>query len=478
MKRLSKPVSIVIALVILLFSAVSVLGFSYYEGDIRKVVVKGFGELDWGLDVNGGEKIVLTAATVDEACANECIDNLYKSADIIDKRIAALGLIDCNLYVAEGNRQIVLEVPHNNGTELSAIDVAKYLTAKGEVTVRLGSSNSSYDIDSSYGIVYKDPKDATASTVILSGDSITNAYSDKATYTANDTGENIEYDSIYVQFDQKGVETLNNATLGEYYGQDLSVWLDNIMLTARLDGDASNGFLFTGDNFTESKAKLYAAVIANGKLPSDLKVTSESVLAPVVENNSAKVVIYTGIAAIAVIALVMILKYRLAGVVSLFAVLFQFSLILAILTGFCFNKDGGTFLMTLPGAAGLMCAVLLTVLSLIIISEKIKAKLNNGTLPSEALAVTIKKSGRLITDINIITAIVSLIGMLMFGSVDFVAVILGGGITGGIFSFCYVLFLGSVINFVTGYFVAQFMMRSLVDFKCFNKSTVFGGAKK
>ena len=197
-----------------------------------------------------------------------------------------------------------------------------------------------------------------------------------------------------------------------------------------------------------------------------------------VENNPANVVIFTGIAAIAVIAIVLVLKYRLAGVVGALSAVFQFSLILAILTGFCFNRDGGTFLMTIPGAAGLLVAVLLTVLSSVIFSEKIKSKLNYGTVPAEAVAVSVKKSGRLITDINFITAIISVVGMLMFGGFEVVLLILGGSITGGIFSFCYVLFLGSLLNFITGYLVPELMMRSLTGFKCFNKATLFGGAKK
>lgn len=478
MKRLSKPVSIVIALVILLFSALSVCGFSYYEGDIRKVVVKGFGDLDWGLDVNGGSKIVLTAATDDEAATDECIDNLYKSADIIDKRIAAFGLTDCNLYVAENLRQIVLEVPHDVDCQLSAEEVAMYLSAKGEFSIRPGNSNSDYIIDSSHSIVYLNPSDSTAARVIVSGENISNAYADAATFTNNDTNENMEYESIYLQFNNTGAELINNAVMGEFFGQDLSVWLDNVMLSPRLDGDASNGYLFTGDGFTAEKAKLFAAVIANGSIPSDLAITSSTNIAPVVENNSARVVLFTGIAAIAVIVLVLIIKYRLAGVVGVLSGLFQFSLILAILTGFCFNKDGGTFLMTIPGAAGLFTAVLLTILSCIVFSEKIKSKLNHGTIPAEAVAVSLKKSGRLITDINFIVAIVSVIGMFIFGGFEFVLLILGGSITGGIFSFCYVLFLGSVLNFITGYVVTMLMMRSLTSFKCFNKATLFGGAKK
>ncbi len=476
MKRLSKPISIVIALLILLFTAVSVFGISYYEGDNRKVVIKGFRDLDWGLDVNGGAKIVLTASTADEASA-DFVDNLYKSADVIDERIAAFGLTDCNLYVSEKTHQIVLEVPHNTGCELSARDVAEYLTAKGEISIRPGSSSTDYIIDSSHSLVNLNPTDTTAA-VIVSGKNITNAYADTAEYTNNDTQENVDYESIYLQFDQTGAELINNAMLGDFYGQDLSVWLDNVMLSARLDGDASNGYLFTNDSFTEGKTKLFAAIISSGSLPSNLSATYRADIAPTVENNASRIVMFAGIAAVAIIALVLIIKYRLAGFVNLLCAVFQFAILVAILTGFCFNKDAGTFLMTLPAAAGLLTAVLLNVLSGIIFSEKIKAKLNFGTLPSEAVAVSVKKSGRVITDINFITALVSLVGMLMFGGAEFILVIFGGGITGGIFSFCYVLFLGAAVNFITGYFVPQLMMRSLTDFKCFNKSSLFGGAKK
>ena len=44
----------VVALLILAFSFTAIFGVSYYTGDIKNTVVKGIGDLRWGIDIRGG----------------------------------------------------------------------------------------------------------------------------------------------------------------------------------------------------------------------------------------------------------------------------------------------------------------------------------------------------------------------------------------------------------------------------------------
>ena len=54
MKRVPKPVFFIVALLILAFSFTAIFGISYYNGDNKNTVIKGVGDIRWGIDIRGG----------------------------------------------------------------------------------------------------------------------------------------------------------------------------------------------------------------------------------------------------------------------------------------------------------------------------------------------------------------------------------------------------------------------------------------
>ena len=54
MKRVPKPIFFVVALLILAFTFSAFFGVAYYTGDIKHTVVKGIGDIRWGIDIRGG----------------------------------------------------------------------------------------------------------------------------------------------------------------------------------------------------------------------------------------------------------------------------------------------------------------------------------------------------------------------------------------------------------------------------------------
>lgn len=468
MKRLGKPVSIIIALLILVFSVVSLFGVNYYVGDNKNTVFKGFGNIDWGNDVNGGAEITLKCASSDEA-----VVDLKAAKKVIENRIVEFGLTDYQLYISPASEELVLKVPDSIDCEYSAMEIASMLTTQGRVTIRGGNSYSELIMDSSNNALFITPTGDTEKTILLESKDITAS----GWFVYQNSGTDYYYVSL--TFNDEGTETLASVTdsaTGSYYNKTVSVWLDDRMLSSpTVSETVDTGTLtFSGQAFTESKAKLYSAIISNGELPCKLSVTSLNETAPAV-SNAADIVMIVGIIALVAIAVVLIIKYRLVGVVGLFALLSQFSAVVAVITRFV--GDGHTFLLTVPGAAALAVSTLLPVISTVIFGERINSELRQGTVLGTAIPNAIISGRRAIVDISFTLAIVGVVGALIFGASGLSFVIFGGHAVSGIYNFCYVLIFGAVFNLVTGYLVPELMIRSLQSFNVFNKPSVFGGVK-
>ncbi len=465
MKRLGKPVAIIIALVILVFSVLSVFGYSYYTGDIKHTVFKGFGSLDWGIDASGGTKIAIKPASADEAQA---------VADIIEERAANYGLKEFQLYVDNNNNDVVFVVPNSVDSDFASNDITSYLTCYGEITLRPGEGYTNMFVDSSGGASFATPKDDTAKTILLDSRYINSA----GTFEYNDDSGTYNY--VDVKFNEEGKEILaqlSNADTGTYYNQVVSIWLDDSMLANPIINEPfeAGSFSFSSEHMTADKAELIAAIISSGTMPCKVSVAGYGTIPPAVGKGVTELVFWAGVAALLVLAFTLIYKFRAVGVVSVLAFIMQFSSLLAILTGFV--GDGHTFMMTIPAASAFALSVMLTVFSCTLFARKIKSEVLSGTVIDGAVSSGFKYAKPRMFDTSIVLALVSLMGLFVFGTSDFAISIFGNSMASGVWCFCYVLFFGSVLNVVTGYLLPQLMLRSLESFKVFAKPSMFGGNK-
>ena len=105
------------------------------------------------------------------------------------------------------------------------------------------------------------------------------------------TEEGYTYYYLNLNFNEVGSEKMaayTNADTGTYYNQQVSVWLDDRMLANPTVGETidQGGLSVSSDSMTESKCKLYAAVISSGTLPSKVTYVSSSEVAPLANNTS------------------------------------------------------------------------------------------------------------------------------------------------------------------------------------------------
>ena len=460
MKRVPKPVFFVVALLILAFSFTAIFGISYYTGDNKTTVLKGISDIRWGIDIRGGVE-----ATFKPAGDVDATDEQLESAkSIIELRMVSQGITDYELYADAKSDRIIVRFPWKEDSDQNAIEAIEEISSTAQLTFRPGKEYSTTDVDSNGEYVYKTPSGDTAKTILMDGSYVESATAGMT--TDQSTGKN----SYVVQLklksdgDKNGKELFGNITK-EYLNQTVSIWMDDIMLSApTVNAEITDGNAVISGDFTAKEAQDLASKINAGALPFQLETSNYGTISATLGENSLVAMAYAGVIAFIIIAIIMILFYRLPGFVAVISLLGYFPVF-------------SSFTMTLPGIAGLILSIGMGVDCNVITAERIKEELKAGRTLDGALERGTKNSLSAIVDGNMTVIIVSIILMLVFGPANILSIIFGESTTGTIYSFGYTLLVGVIANFIMGVFCTRIMLRSVAGFKFLRKKWLFGGAK-
>ncbi|PQO34414.1 protein translocase subunit SecD [Bremerella cremea] len=181
--------------------------------------------------------------------------------------------------------------------------------------------------------------------------------------------------------------------------RQLGIVMDNVLISApRINAVITDSGIITGD-FSQQEASDLAQVLRAGKLPVVLRkepISEQTISATLGDDTVRKGKIAIGISLIAVL-IFMVIYYRVAGVVACFALLFNLLLIMAVLIPIA---D-----LTLPGIAGLVLTVGMSVDANVLIFERIREELKGGATLRVALNNGFSKAMSTIVDANITTLI-------------------------------------------------------------------------
>ncbi len=449
MKRIPKPVFFICAILILLFAASSIFGVAYYDGDIEKTVIKGIDDIRWGIDIRGG--VEATFKPADDYDATD--EQLDSAKSIIETRMVSNGITDYELYADYNSDRIIVRFPwKEDEIDFDPVKAIDELAATAKLTFR-----------------------NEAGEVLMDGSSVAQAQAGVNT----EQGSAGEY-MILLDLTSEGAEIFAEATKANL-GKSIGIYMDETLLSAPVvDDDNPNGITggsasITGD-FTAEEATKLANQINGGALPFSLEVASYSSISPTLGQNSLTAMAYAGVIALILIALFMIIRYRVPGLVAVIALLGQVGLSIAAITRFFPVFD--SFTMTLPGIAGIILSIGMGVDANIITAERIKDEFKTGKTLDGAIEKGTKNSLAAIIDGNMTVVIVSVILLLVFGPSNILSWLFGASTTGTIYAFGYTLLMGVISNFVMGVFFSRVMLKSVAGFKCLRKNWLFGGAKK
>lgn len=468
MKRVKKPVFFVVALLIVALVYTSLFGVYGQNGDFKLTYIKGAGDIRWGIDIRGGVEATFSPDDGVEATTEQ----LGAAKEIIETRMVSNSITDYEIYTDPTNNRIIVRFPWKSDEEnFDPEEAINELAATAQLTFREGMEYETSEYAEDGSIVYKTPTGTTAENIILEGSDVVSA--EPAMTQNQETGE-YQY-IVSLKLSDEGKEKFAQATT-ELVGQTISIWMDDVMISYPTVNEAitTGECSITGD-FTSEEATQLASKIQAGALPFALQVSSYSSMPPTLGSQALDAMLLAGIIAFVVISVLMILIFRLPGVVAVISLAGQVGLCFAAISGYF--PFINSYTTTLPGLAGIVLSIGMGVDANVISSSRIREELRNGKTLDGALKLGFSESFWAIFDGNITTLIVAVMLMGVFGPSNILSIIFGESTTGSIFSFGFTLLVGIIGNFIMGMTATRLMTLSLAGFKSLHKKWLFGGAR-
>lgn len=444
----------VVAILIMLFSLTAIFGVSYTYGDTKNVYVKGASDIRFGIDIRGGVDVTFMPANDVEATDAQ----MTAAKTVIEDRLVGLGITDYESYVDNNKNRIIVRFPwKNDEADFNPQTAIDEIGTTAKMVFRKGSSATGEEI--------------------LSGDDVASA---SAAY--NET----EGWVVQLKFNSAGASAFATATteLAASNGT-ISIWLDdNNISTATVNEDITGGEAIIKGNFDQDSASTLANQINSGSLPFALSAESYSTISPSLGAKSLDVMVQAGIIAFILVAILMIVRYRLPGTIAVISLMGQAAATLAVVSGYFTVFPGST--LTLPGIAGIILGIGMGVDANVITAERIKEELSKNKTLEGAVNSGFKMGLTPIIDGNVTIVIVAAILMGAFGPTDgFWAKVFnpifywfGPSTAGTIYSFGFTLLTSVLLNFVFGVWATRVMIRGAVHFKPLRKAWLFGGKKE
>ena len=443
----------VVAILIVVFSLTAIFGASYQYGDTKNIYIKGASDIRFGIDIRGGVDVTFMPAGDVDATPEQ----MTAAKTVIEDRLVGLGITDYESYVDSNKDRIIVRFPWKTGeADFNPQTAIDEIGTTAKMVFRKGSTADGEEI--------------------LSGDDVTSA---NAAY--NET----EGWVVQLKFNSAGAAAFADATTEQAANKGtISIWLDDKNIsTATVDEAITGGEAIIKGNFDQDSASTLANQINSGALPFALSAESYSTISPSLGAKSLEVMVLAGIIAFALVAVMMIVRYRLPGTIATISLFGQVAATLAVVSGYFTVFPGST--LTLPGIAGIILGIGMGVDANVITAERIKEELaKNKTLPA-AVKSGFKMGLTPIIDGNVTIVIVAAILMGAFGPTDgFWAKVFnpiffwfGPSTAGTVYSFGFTLLTSVLLNFVFGVWATRVMIRGAVHCKALRNPWLYGGKK-
>jgi len=245
--------------------------------------------------------------------------------------------------------------------------------------------------------------------------------------------------AVSFSFNYTGAETFREIT-GTHIGHQLAIVLDDKVISAPVIEDEIAGEGIIRGNFSVDRARDLAINLRNGALPVALNVVMEDTVGPSLGSDSIKYGVTAALVGLFLVMAFIVFWYRLSGLVTVVALIFNIIIIVAALALF-----GAT--LTLPGIAGIILTMGMSVDANVLIFERIREEYRkgerlrvSGTVKSPVAVATAVNAGYekafiTIVDANITTLITAaVLYILGTGPIRGFAVTLGIGILASMFT--------------------------------------------
>lgn len=415
-----------------------------------------------GLDLQGGLQVVLEARPAPGQELDR--DVLNGTRDTLERRVSGLGVSE-PLIQTRGSNQIVVELPGVEDPE-AAVNLLKetalleiidpqgqFLPLGMRVNTTLGPADSVNPVSTATPDATRPASGTPEATTTPEATPTPSPTPTGPTYTTIVSGSDIE--DAFPATDQFGTLVvgfrLKDSAAEKFFqytsthiGQPMSIVLDKeVINTATIRAAISREGQISG--LTPEEVGDLAIQIKSGALEVPLEVVQSRTVGPTLGQDSIDKSIIAGIVGIVLVALLMILYYRIPGVLSVVALLFYSVIVLAL-----FKLIPVT--LTLAGIAGFVLSIGMAVDANVLIFARLKDELRMGRSIPNAVEAGFSHAWPSIRDSNVSTMITCAI-LYWFGRYVGASIIQGFALT---------LFIGVIVSMFTAIIVTRNLLRVLL----------------
>ena len=449
-KMIKKLISIIIVLI--LGSAVAFFVFksepklnSNFEN--QSSFLKNF-QFRLGLDLSGGSHLIYKA-DVSGVQAGEVSVSMDALRDVIERRVNLFGVsepivqVQSSGFVSGEEEKLIVDLPGVTDVEKATAMIGQtpLLEFKIEApkdtlkTVKVGKNGEvdlgSIDLDQQF-----------VST------ELTGRYLQKASLEFDQTTREPR---VSLQFDETGTKFFAQITKNNI-GKMVAIYLDGAPIsTPVVREEIPNGQAVISGSFTPTEGKLLVGRLNSGALPVPITLLSRQTIGATLGTDA----VTAGVKGFLLIALFLILWYRLPGLIAVVALSIYITIMLAL-----FKLLPVT--LTAAGIAGFIISIGIAVDANILIFERLKEELHSGRTIANSVSAGFSRAWSSIRDSNLSTIISATI-LFWFGTslIKGFALTLGMGVLISMFSAIMIsrIFLSGLI-FVGEGKIARFLFSS------------------
>ncbi|MDB6147450.1 MAG: secD [Spartobacteria bacterium] len=247
--------------------------------------------------------------------------------------------------------------------------------------------------------------------------------------------------AVQLKFDGEGAKQFGKITEANV-NHRFAIVLDGVIQSAPVIRTAIyGGDAVISGRFTEQEARGLASVLEN-PLQTPVTIEEERSVSPTLGLDSIRASINAGLMGLAITLVAVVFYYRLAGLIAGLTLIINLILLIGALTMF-------RFVLTLPGIAGIILTIGLSVDASVLIYERLREELASGKTLKVAVQTAYEKAFSSIFDANVTTLIT--------------AAILFWQASGPVKGFAISLTLGILASLFTALIVGRNIFSWLVD---------------
>ena len=281
----------------------------------------------------------------------------------------------------------------------------------------------------------------------LTGGIVEEAKADLGSIGGGSAGQSI----VSLSMNNEGSRTWSRVT-GANIGERIAIVLDNkVHMAPSIREKIPSGKTQIEGFANINEAKDLAIILRAGALPTPVKIIEERIVGPSLGTDSITKGTQAVIFGLIAVLIFMIVYYKLSGFIANFALIWNIVLVLAILASLQAT-------LTLPGIAGLILTVGMSIDANVIIFERIREELRKGKTSRASIDSGYDRAITTIIDANVTTLIASLV-LYQFG-------------TGPIKGFATVLFWGILISMFTAVYITRTILNTYISKRNLSKLSI------